>query len=371
MAKPRKLEYTFEAVNERLREGRVKVALYQRGEMLWLRATLPPKPGSDRPSPHQQKISLGLPTSEDGFKRAEGEAKLLGSALVAGKFDWSMYLSPDRLPENKPAARWVEEFRSHYMETHSLRDSTWRNQWQKIFGRLIPAQPLTKDLLTSLALATDRDTRNRKETCSKLQKLADFAGIQVDLLQYKGNYGGAKVNDRDIPTDETIALWWSKIPNPAWRWIYGMMATMGLRNHELFFCHWQDDGLFVEKGKTGSRLVFESFYPEWTEQWNLGEIKRPDIQDVEQLYDNGKLGDKVARGFRRYGVPFTPYDLRHAFGIRASVTFHLPVTTAAALMGHSPAVHLKRYHRHITLASNQEATRRVMQKPDRPKPPFL
>ena len=58
MAKPRKLEYTFEAVNERLREGRVKVAVYQRGEMLWLRATLPPKPGSDRPLPHQQKISF-------------------------------------------------------------------------------------------------------------------------------------------------------------------------------------------------------------------------------------------------------------------------------------------------------------------------
>ena len=146
---------------------------------------------------------------------------------------------------------------------------------------------------------------------------------------------------------------------------------MGLRDHELFFCHWQDDGLFVKKGKTGPRLVFEAFYPEWVEQWDLKNIRRPNIQNIDQLYEDGKLGDKVARGFRRYGVPFTPYDLRHAFGIRASVTFHLPVTTSAALMGHSPEIHLKRYHRHITLATNQEATKRVMENPNRPKPPSL
>jgi len=103
----------------------------------------------------------------------------------------------------------------------------------------------------------------------------------------------------------------------------------------------------------------------------LKNIRRPNIQNIDQLYEDGKLGDKVARGFRRYGVPFTPYDLRHAFGIRASVTFHLPVTTAAALMGHSPEIHLKRYHRHITLATNQEATKRVMENPNRPKPPCL
>lgn len=371
MAKPRKLEYTFEAVNERLRKSHVKVALYRRGEMLWLRATLPPKPGSDRPLPYQQKISLGLPTSEDGFNKAEKEANLLGSALVAGKFDWSMYLSPDRLPENKSAAKWVEEFRSHYMETHSLKEATWNNQWQKIYGRLLPDQPLTEDLLKGLAVATVRDTRNRKETCIKLQNLADFAGITVNLLQYKGNYGSAMVQDRNIPTDEAIALWWSKIPNPDWRWIYGTMAALGLRDHEAFFCHWQDDGLFVEKGKTGPRLVFEAFYPEWVEQWELKNIHRPNIQNVEQLYLDSKLGDKVARAFRRYGIPFTPYDLRHAFGIRASVTFGLNPTPAAALMGHSPNIHLGRYHRHVAQATNQEATRRLMEKPDRPKPPSL
>jgi integrase len=370
MVKSRKLEYTFEAVNERLRRDRVKVSLYQRGDRLWLRATLPPKPGSDRPMSYQQKISLGLPANEDGFKRAEGEARLLRSLLTSKEFDWRMYLSAERLPENKPSAKWIEEFRSHYMETHSLKESTWVNQWQKVYGRLPANDPLTAELMTTQALATERDTRNRKETCRKLQALADFAGVRINLLQYQGKYGASKVKARELPTDEAIARWWNTIPNPQWKWIFGVMASMGLRDHECFFCHWTDDGLFVEKGKTGERLVFEAFYPEWVEQWELKNIQRPNIQNIEQLYEDGKLGDKVARAFRRYKIPFSPYDLRHAFGIRASLRFGLHPTTAAALMGHSPEIHLKRYHRHVTRAHNQEVVRRIINDPDRPKPPL-
>jgi hypothetical protein len=120
----KRIEYTLETVNERLQDGRVKARLVQRGGMLWLQATLPPKPGSDRSKPYQQKISLGLPANDDGFRRAEGEARRLGASLVTGKFDWDEYLKPERLPKNKPVQLWIEEFKQHYMETQSLQDST-------------------------------------------------------------------------------------------------------------------------------------------------------------------------------------------------------------------------------------------------------
>jgi hypothetical protein len=32
-----------------------------------------------------------------------------------------------------------------------------------------------------------------------------------------------------------IAYHRDKLTNPAWQWVYGMMATYGLRNHEVFF----------------------------------------------------------------------------------------------------------------------------------------
>ena len=113
---PKKLEYTLDVVSQRLTEGRVKAKILQRGGMLWLQATLPPKPGSDRPVPYQQKISLGVPANEDGYRRAEQEARMLGAELVSGRFDWSKYLKQSQLPETKPSRLWVEEFREHYLE---------------------------------------------------------------------------------------------------------------------------------------------------------------------------------------------------------------------------------------------------------------
>lgn len=368
---PRKVEYTLEAVNQRLRAGQHKATIVKRGNTLWIQATLPPKPGDDWPKPYQQKLSLGLPANEDGFRKAELEAKLLGASLIAGKFDWSRYLKPEKLPENKPAQIWVAELKRHYMETHSLKESTWNNDWAKIYKRLSPNQPLSGDVLIEISLNTERNSRNRKETCRKLQALADFAGVKVNLLQYKGDYGASKVVDRDVPDDETIVFYWNQIPNPAWQWVYGIMAAYGLRDHEVFFSEFRDDGLQVLRGKTGPRLVFQPLYPEWVDTWNLKEIKLPNIQDLDRLYESQKLGDKVGRQFRRYRIPFAPYNLRHAYGIRASLTFELPVTVSAELMGHSPEVHLQRYHKHVRRKHSQDVAQRIMDRPDRPKPPSV
>jgi hypothetical protein len=38
-----------------------------------------------------------------------------------------------------------------------------------------------------------------------------------------------------LPSDEVIVEWYDRIPNPTWRYVYGIMATYGLRNHEVFF----------------------------------------------------------------------------------------------------------------------------------------
>lgn len=53
-------------------------------------------------------------------------------------------------------------------------------------------------------------------------------------------------------------------------------------------------------------------------------------------------GQSVAQWFKRYGVPFRPYDLRHAWAVRC---IHLNVsdTIAAKMMGHSVDVHQKTY----------------------------
>jgi integrase len=368
---PSKNEYSLSAVNDRLTIAMCRVKLQLRRKRIWVQGTFPPKPGNDRPSPYQQQFSLGLPDNEDGFRRAEKEAQLISAELVNKEFRWEKYLKPDRLPDNKPCARWVVEFREHYLTRNDLQSSTWKKDWEGKYKRLPQNSPLTIEVMKQLILKTEPNTRNRLETCRKFQHLADFAKLEVDFSMYEGSYGPSKVKERDIPSDATIAAQWSKIRNPAWRWVYGMMAAYGLRDHEVFFTEWTDEGLWVKKGKTGKRLVFQALYPEWADEWNLKDVKLPRFQNVDRLYEVQELGTKVSRQFKRYDIPFTPYDLRHAFGIRASVTFELPVTTAAALMGHSPKVHLERYHKHIQLKQNQAAAQRVMDRADRPMPPRL
>src|SRR3712207_4959330 len=95
-------EYTLAAVNQRLRESKVRVVVKQRGGKLSLIATLPAKPGKDRPN-HQQSIALSLPANEDGFRLAEQEARLLGSRLVLKQFDWSQYLGEGKGSQNSAA----------------------------------------------------------------------------------------------------------------------------------------------------------------------------------------------------------------------------------------------------------------------------
>jgi integrase len=368
---PSKLEYSLSAVNARLAISLVRVRLQVRGGRIWIQGTFPPKPGSDRPRDYQQQFSLKVPASADGFRQADKEARLIGAELASKEFRWEKYLSPDRLPETKPCKRWIAEFKEHYLARHEMKPSTWNGDWMSIYKRLPQDEPLTPEVMRSLIFKTDPNTRNRLETCRKFQKLADFAKLDAAFLEFEGNYGPSKVKDRDIPSDEVIAAQWAKIPNSGWRWVYGIMAAFGLRDHEVFFCEWTDDGLQILKGKTGPRLVFQPLYPEWVDEWDLRNVTRPKIQDPDDLYSKQQLGTKVARAFNRQGVPFTPYDLRHAFGIRASVTFELPVTSAAALMGHSPKVHLERYHKHIQLKQNQGAVSRLMQRPDRPQAPKL
>jgi integrase len=367
----KKKEYTLNAVNNRLTQEKAKCKIVQRGDALWAQATFPPKPGSDRTIPYQQKISMGVPASEDGFERAEREAKLISAELVAGKFDWSKYLKPELLPDGKPVSKLVKQFKAKYLETNDLTDRTWLNDWGRIYGKLPQNEPLTELAMMAVVNSTERNTRSRMEACRKLQTLANFTKVDVDLLQYKGGYGPSKVADRNLPTDEVIAQAWGSIKNREWQWAFGIMAAFGLRDHELFFCEWTEEGLYVTKGKTGPRLIFQALYPEWVDAWDLKTIHRPKVRDVEKAYREQKLGEKVARQFKRYGIPFVPYDLRHCYAIRSSVTFGFDIPVSAQLMGHSPTMHLKRYQKHLQRKQAQDAAQRIMQRPDRPSPPVI
>lgn len=221
-------------------------------------------------------------------------------------------------------------------------------------------------------LATQPDTRTRKRFCSTLGALAKFAGINFNTSKYSGNYSPTSRKPRDLPTDNLIVEWYSEIPDYKWRWVFGMLATYGLRNHEVFFLDLQElragnKIISVLQGKTGYRRIWP-YHPEWFDQFSLQNVKIPDINCDR---NNSVIGRTVTQRFRRNDrLPFKVYDLRHCWAIR-TFEYGIDISLAAQQMGHSLQVHSTLYHTWTTEQYHQRAFDLAMNKSDRSHPPQL
>jgi integrase len=301
------------------------------------------------------------------LKLAEWEAKRVGLSLDAGSFDWGLYVKTSSLNNIQTVASWITAFEADYFtrrQRNSKSETTWRSDYLKAFAKLPQQEPLTVELLKRTIEATDADSRTRKRFCDCLGRLATFAGLEADFRPLRGHYSTSTVEVRQVPPDAVIAAWWAKIPNLAWRNAYGLLATYGLRNHELFYLDFSKMPvlLVLDGSKTNFHRVYP-LYPEWVEQFALSDHLPPCTGPT-----NSALGHRVTVAFRRYGVPFNPYDLRHAWAVR-SLEFGLPVELAAQQMGHSVDVHCRTYHRWISEEVHDRAYRVMMARKDRPKPP--
>lgn len=354
--------------NGRLRAGNLGVQIQQIGDRLYLRATLPPKPESRKSEPYQQRISLGFRANPAGIKAAESEARKVGGLLATGCFRWDEYAKNNVQAQDCEST--IAKFKERYLaEGGSL--TTWDGDYFKILKRLPSDQALTVDLLTQTVLGTTPNTKTRKRACMACNALAKFAGLEFDPSPLAGSYGPSKVSPRDIPDDLTIAQWQSKITNPGWRWVFGMMACYGLRPHECFRLDWEEWKKSApicpvgENTKTGARRIWPC-YPEWFDQFELADVRLPKI-NLER--NNEKVGYSATDYFGdTCKLPFKCYDLRHAWAIR-TLEFGLDLSLAAQQMGHSVQVHTAQYHHWITDRHHQRAYEALMLRSDRPRPP--
>jgi hypothetical protein len=231
--------------------------------------------------------------------------------------------------------------------------------------------------------------------------------LQERLLGLKTTAGKAKAaKPRFIPRTEDIELWLDQLValDPFRGWVMAMVATYGLRNHEV----WHLDALpgeieanprmisvgsFISTGdgsetKTGHRFAL-ALPEDWLERYRLNDRlhsramldelrQRYPVRTTEradgglQFHNNESLSRVLSHWFRNsaredrelpvklYGwhqprqIPGRPrprairerckvYDLRHAWALRARETTTWSTTLKAMAMGHSEAVHTRRY----------------------------
>jgi integrase len=332
--------------NQWLKAEGYPVRLKLKGSKLALRATLPNKPGKVE-GRSRAEISLDIHATKAGIAAAKRKAVTLADRMADGSFNWAMYIEEADPLADKSIGQWVDDFKAHYMKSSKIRPDVWANTWASTFKKLPQDEPLKEALLLAVVLSTVEDSRNRELTCQRLQRLADYAGLPIDLKPYLGDY---EPEPRDIPADELIVEWRDRIPDPARQWVYGVIAAFGIRPHEAFECQ-PIDALTLQVGKdtkTGARIT-RAIRPEWAESWNLAKVLLPKTQ-AQGLRERGQT---VSDFFRAYDVPFHPYDLRHAWAIRVSVTNGVPLPVAAKMMGHSVETHTRQYHRWLSEAENQ------------------
>jgi integrase len=373
-----RLEDRLKQVNIRLKAARMGAAVFRKGRRLYLRATLPPKPGIDRDRPYQQDVSLGIYASDEGIKQSEVEAKVLSSHLAKGTFLWADWLrGPQQLPET--VRQWVVKFESDFFNRRARTPEsiqTWRCDYLSVYKKLPQDQKLTAGILKALINTTPPDTKTRRRTYDALKRLAKFAELELPIDGLGGSYSPSKTVPRDLPSDELIVREWKRLRGKLKRedsllWLnaYAILATYGIRPHELF--HLDLSGLKENSGiisvghhtKTGSRTAYP-FHPEWVERFELWKAELP----KSEAWCNSNKGNLASAWFLTHGVPFPPYNLRHAYAVR-QILYGLDLSVAAQMMGHSVKQHTDTYHRWITDTQQKQAFEMAIKRIDRPIAP--
>ena len=401
---PHPLDGEIHRHNALLAESGVALRLERRGERLGLRGPLPCKRGSGR-SP-VQRLSLGLTADAAGLEQARQRLRQVLQQLQQQRFRWDAWgvaaggqataggAAARREPTGGAAAggvgsrggpsgialepalrRFEQAFGADPRRRRNPAGSrsTWTAAYLPYLRRLrrqaeadghdLLQLPLLEAVLEGYPLAS----RGRQQCGTALAALARAEGLALpaDWGERAGGYGLHAAQFRQLPSDRQILGALDAIPNPGWRLAYGLMATYGLRNHEVFF---SDLSALAPGGdrvirvlptsKTGEHQVWP-FQPEWVEHFGLealGEARAllpPVCTDLRHTTLQ-QVGRRVAEQFRRYGLPLTPYDLRHAWAVR-TIHIGLPDTVAARMMGHSVAIHTRTYHHWITRRDQQQA----------------
>ncbi len=367
----------LEQINQNFKLAQIGLQIEVRGQKLYLRGVLPPK-NELKLRPYQQRLNLRVTADEPGLKRAEQIAKLLYAQILQDTFCWQHFSVPiadnsgDNSVKNFLLAD-MSRFEEYFWKTRGGKASaqtTWKTAYLPYLSKLRAAAESnpssnTGELIYQTILSTTPDTRSRQVCCTALKSFADFLGIMLPFTpqNFSGNYGYKHLKTRDLPDDETILKSYNLIPNPQWRFVFGIMATFGLRNHEVFFCDYsrlalanqnqQATIMVQESSKTGSHEVW-AFPPVWIDEFDLRAVNLPPLNTDLSQTSLQKIGQQVTRQFQRYHIPFSPYNLRHAWAVR-TIHFGLPDVIAAQMMGHSVNIHTKTYHRWISRRDQQQA----------------
>ncbi|MBD2628023.1 site-specific integrase [Trichormus variabilis] len=385
-------------VNLRLKSAKTKVTIRESNGCLQLRATLPVKPGDQDTrgtGRKQYNITLNIPANLDGLKTAEEEAYELGKLIARKTFAWTdKYLRNESIKKDLTTiGELLEQFEEEYFKTHkrtTKSEHTFFYYFSRTKRYTNPQCLATAENLITSVEKIDKDW-TKYNAARAISAFCQTFKIKIDLSKYSKM---PESNSRNVPTDKEIVTGFYKFYEylnnrgkqvnqdvkdswQLWRWTYGMLAVFGLRPRELFInphIDWwlSDENLDltwkVDKDcKTGEREALP-LYKEWIDEFDLRNPKYLEMlvtaiskKDQNNHAEITALIQRVSWWFRKIGLDFKPYDLRHGWAIRAHI-LGVPIKAAADNLGHSVQIHTKTYQRWFSLDMRKLAINQALSK---------
>lgn len=321
------------------RQSRIPVASVNahRGR-LYLLAKVPRRDG--RPGLVQTRIALRMDDTPINRRAAAKQLQTLQQQLDRGSFEWSYWSD-----EAADAVTWREAINRLYRQKVVLGrtgQTTWDINYMGRLRQIPPASPCTADSMAKALERYDRASCSYKELYYLLRHIAKLVAVpfpEVPVPTYR------EAQLVVVPTDEEVVAWVEAASDPA-AWYWGMMATYGLRPHEI------EGSTLVERDycqvaegtKTGFRTVVP-LHRDWVKRFRLRDRRLRPGQD--QRAD--AVSKWLHKELRKLELPWRPYALRHAYAARLwrEGGSRLDIYTASRMMGHSPQQHSKTYRAHI------------------------
>jgi integrase len=315
-------------------------------DRLYLLANLPRRDGS--PGMAQQRIALKLDDNPVNRRAAAKQLATLQRQLASDTFDWAYWT------DQRDGITWREAIAKLHRARVVLgrtSERTWEINYMGRLRQIPPASTVTSESIAAALQKYDRSTCSYKELWYLLKQLAQLAAVSFPELPIP-TYNRAELVE--VPSDAEVIAWVEAASEPAC-WYLGLMATYGLRPHEIEGSQLIDrDYLQVaESSKTGFRTVVP--VPRaWVKRFNLRDRRiRSSPTDVAKW---------LSKTTHQLGLNWRPYALRHAYAGRLwrQGGSRLDIYTAARLMGHTPTQHAKTYRAHIQPHAVAEAAERAL-----------
>ena len=376
------------------------------------------KDGNGRP---QKNVGLGgIPVSPNGILEAENIARMVTAKLVAGKFTWDEFYELIGKPTSEQAKQltckeMVEQYKKHFFQQRKGNKNPSKSWYlecssiEKILGNL--DKFISLSLIRQIVESKDNNSVSRKQTLNGLVgflKYFNNTDYKEVIRQYKEN-NNPKAKKRNVPSDKRIIEVYETgfVPSsrgtkkynyrfPQWQFLFGLLATYGLRIHEAWsIANWDkpvilkdgdwvavdiDDDNSIELQRDAGELIIPAILDpnnkehllcikhatktgyrvamplspdghNWLEEFNLLQpLNLPDITNPLERAGKNQSAFRCTKGatywFRTHKYGFKAHDLRHACNHRGHQSNYNHKALSDSL-GHSVNMNSTGYLRHM------------------------